>query len=185
MHPQVVQTKPGTCPICGMDLVPFDKNNKDAFLELSESQIALANITTTIIGANALSNFKQLNGRLVTDPQQTSILSSRVAGRIETLYVKETGVKVSKGQPLYKIYSEQLATLQQEFLLAVAQVKQFPDNEKFRQIEQAARQKLLLYDQTPAQLNQLQQSEKYLPISPIPPMPAAPWPSSPLPKASM
>lgn len=163
MHPQVVQNKPGTCPICGMDLVPFDKNNKDAFLELSESQIALANITTTVIGSSALSNFKQLNGRLVTDPQQTSFIASRVAGRIEALYIKETGVKVSKGQPLYKIYSEQLATLQQEFLLTAAQVKQFPDNEKFKQIEQAARQKLLLYDQTPAQLNQLLRSEKTSP----------------------
>ena len=26
MHPQVVQDKPGSCPICGMDLVPLEKN---------------------------------------------------------------------------------------------------------------------------------------------------------------
>lgn len=163
MHPQIVQNKPGTCPICGMDLVPFDKNNKDAFLNLSESQMALANITTVTIGNSTLSNFKQLNGRLATNPGQTTFISSRVAGRIEVLYVKETGVKVTRGQPLYKIYSEQLSTLQQEYLLALAQVKQFPDDEKFRQIEKAARQKLLLYDQTEAQLNQLGQSQKISP----------------------
>ncbi|SHM65548.1 membrane fusion protein, Cu(I)/Ag(I) efflux system [Chitinophaga jiangningensis] len=155
MHPQIVQDKPGTCPICAMDLVPFDKNNKDATLTLGESQITLANITTTVVGTGALSNFRQLNGRLVTNPENTAVISSRVPGRLEVLYVKETGVKVIKGQPLYRIYSEQLAALQQEYLLAVAQVKQFPDDQKFRQIEQAAKQKLLLYDQQEAQLRQL------------------------------
>ena len=163
MHPQIVQDKPGTCPICGMDLVPFDKNNKEVFLTLSESQIALANVTTVTIGSSALSGYKQLNGRLATDPQQSAFISSRVAGRVEVLYVKETGVRVNKGQPLYKIYSEQLATLQQEFLLSSAQAKQFPDDARFEQIEKAARQKLLLCDQTEGQLNALLQSQKISP----------------------
>ncbi|MFB6456666.1 efflux RND transporter periplasmic adaptor subunit [Chitinophaga sp. Hz27] len=163
MHPQIVQDKPGACPICAMDLVPFDKNNKEALLTLGESQIALANITTMIVGTGALSNFKQLNGRLATDPEKTAVISSRVAGRIEVLYVKETGVKVSKGQPLYKIYSEQLATLQQEYLLVAAQLRQFPDDARFQQIEKGARQKLALYDQSDAQINQLLQSNKVNP----------------------
>lgn len=160
MHPQIVQEGPGTCPICGMDLVPFDKNNTDPNLTLSESQIALANITTVTIGSSTLNNNKVLNGRLATNPEQTNFISSRVAGRIEVLYVKETGVKVNKGQPLYKIYSEQLATLQQEYLVAVAQLKQFPDDNKFQQIEKAAKQKLLLYDQSESQLQQLIRSQK-------------------------
>ncbi|NSL90903.1 efflux RND transporter periplasmic adaptor subunit [Chitinophaga sp. Mgbs1] len=163
MHPQVVQNKPGTCPICGMDLVPFDKNNKDATLHLGDNQMALGNITTMVAGTGTLSNFRQLNGRLVTDPEKTAVISSRVPGRVEVLYVKETGVKVSKGQPLYKIYSEQLATLQQEYLLAVAQVKQFPDDARFQQIEKAARQKLTLYDQSDAQIQQLVQAQKVNP----------------------
>ncbi|SDF56340.1 efflux RND transporter periplasmic adaptor subunit [Chitinophaga filiformis] len=160
MHPQIVQNKPGTCPICGMDLVPFDKSNKTASLTLGESQIQLANITTMTVGSAALSDSKQLNGRLVTDPEQTAVISSRVAGRVETLFIKETGTKVNKGQPLYRIYSEQLASLQQEYLLAVAQVKHFPDDARFQQIEKAARQKLALYDQSDRQIDQLLQSGK-------------------------
>ncbi|MEI3802573.1 MULTISPECIES: efflux RND transporter periplasmic adaptor subunit [unclassified Chitinophaga] len=163
MHPQIVQNKPGTCPVCGMELVPFDKNNKEASLTLGESQMALANITTMVVGAGALSNFRQLNGRLVTDPEKSAVISSRVAGRIEALYVKETGVKVSKGQPLYKIYSEQLASLQQEYLLAVAQVTQFPDDARFQQIEKAAKQKLVLYDQSAGDISRLVQSRKVNP----------------------
>lgn len=157
MHPQIVQNQTGTCPICGMDLVPFDKNNTEAFLMLSESQQALGNVTTMVVGAGALSNVKRLNGRLVTDPQQTVVIAVRVPGRIDVLYVKETGVRVRKGQPLYKIYSEQLATLQQEYLLAAAQAIQFPDEARFQEIEKAARHKLALYDQSPAEINRLLQ----------------------------
>lgn len=160
MHPQIVQNKPGTCPICGMDLVLFDKSNKEASLTLGESQIQLANITTMTVGSAALSDYKQLNGRLATDPEQTAVISSRVQGRIENLFIKETGVKVTKGQPLYRIYSEQLASLQQEYLLAAAQAKHFPEDARFQQIEKAARQKLVLYDQSDRQISQLLQSGK-------------------------
>ncbi|WP_346320905.1 efflux RND transporter periplasmic adaptor subunit [Chitinophaga sp. YIM B06452] len=163
MHPQIVQDKPGTCPICGMDLVPVDKSGKDASLTLGESQVQLANITTMAVGAGGLSSFKNLSGRLATDPEKTAIISSRVPGRIEVLFVKETGVKVSKGQPLYKIYSEQLAALQQEYLLTVAQARQFPDDARFRQIETAAKQKLVLYDQSGAEIDRLVQSGKVNP----------------------
>src|SRR5688500_9969360 len=47
MHPQVLQDKPGTCPICGMELVKVTKSDvSDNNLMLTDSQIKLANITT-------------------------------------------------------------------------------------------------------------------------------------------
>lgn len=160
MHPQIVQNKPGTCPICGMDLVPFDKNNKDESLQLMENQQALANITTMTVGMGELSNFTQLNGRLSINPEQTEYISSRVPGRIEALYVKETGVPVRQGQPLYKIYSEQLASLQQEYLVAFAQAIAFPEDKTFQQIMQAAKQKLLLYDMSEGSIRRLERSKQ-------------------------
>ncbi|MCH5688830.1 efflux RND transporter periplasmic adaptor subunit [Niabella sp. W65] len=131
MHPQIVSDKPGSCPICGMDLVPFDKANAGDFLTLSVPQQMLGNIHTDTVRTGSFSSFKQLNGRLAVNPSQTDMISSRTAGRIEALYVKETGVPVRKGQPLYKIYSEQLAALQQEYLVAVAQASQFPEDKNF------------------------------------------------------
>ena len=156
MHPQIVRDKPGTCPICGMNLVSFDKSNVSNYLTLSEPQQALANISTDTVQAGSFASYKQLNGRLAVNPEQTEFISSRVAGRIEALYIKETGVSVRKGQPLYKIYSEQLATLQKEYLIAIAQTTQFPQDAKFQQLATAAKQKLLLYSQTERQIRQLE-----------------------------
>nr|WP_315171487.1 efflux RND transporter periplasmic adaptor subunit [uncultured Flavobacterium sp.] len=163
MHPQIVKDGPGSCPICGMDLVPFEKNNSQDFLTLGPSQQALANLTTITAGENEFSNSSRLNGRLVTDPEQTIYISSRVAGRIEELYVKETGVPVRKGQPLYRIYSEQLSALQQEYLIATAQATSFAEDKRFAQIKNAAKQKLLLYGQSEAQLNELFKKQKASP----------------------
>lgn len=160
MHPQVIKNEMGTCPICGMDLVPFEKNSSDKALKVDEKRQALANITTMVIGANTLTGTKQLNGRLTVNPEQSSYISSRIAGRIEQLYVKETGVKVSKGQPLYKLYSEQLATLQQEYLMAAAQEKQFQGDKIERQLVASAKQKLILYGQSENQVQQLLKTEK-------------------------
>lgn len=163
MHPQIISEKPGTCPICGMDLVPFDKTNMADFLTLSEPQQALANVRTDTVRSGSFSTFKQLNGRLVVNPEQTEFVSSRVGGRIENLYVRETGVNVRQGQALYQIYSEQLAALQQEYILAVVQATQFPEDLKFQQLAQAARQRLLLYGQTEAQLQQLKTKKQTSP----------------------
>lgn len=160
MHPQIVQNKPGTCPICGMDLVPFDKNNTEESLTLDANQQALANITTVTVGSGSVATMTRLNGRLATNPEATNYISSRVAGRVERLYVKETGVPVSKGQPLYQIYSEELATLQQEYLVMAAQAASFPGDQRFAQMERAARQKLLLYGQSESQLRALVSRKK-------------------------
>ncbi|WP_448103690.1 efflux RND transporter periplasmic adaptor subunit [Pedobacter panaciterrae] len=160
MHPQVIKNEMGTCPICGMDLVPFEKNSNEKALKIDEKRQALANITTVLVGEGSLSGAKQLNGRLTVNPEQSSYVSSRIAGRIEQLYIRETGVKVGKGQPLYKLYSEQLATLQQEYLMAIAQEKEFKGDKIERQIVAAAKQKLLLYGQSESQVQQLVKTQK-------------------------
>mgnify|MGYP001087248398 CR=1 FL=1 len=160
MHPQVIKNEMGTCPICGMDLVPFEKNSNEKALKIDEKRQALANITTVFVGEGSLSGAKQLNGRLTVNPEQSSYVSSRIAGRIEQLYIRETGVKVGKGQPLYKLYSEQLATLQQEYLMAMAQEKEFKGDKIERQIVAAAKQKLLLYGQSESQVQQLVKTQK-------------------------
>ncbi|KQC00856.1 efflux RND transporter periplasmic adaptor subunit [Pedobacter sp. Hv1] len=165
MHPQVIKNEMSTCPICGMDLVPFEKNSNEKALKIDEKRQALANITTMVIGVNSLTGFKQLNGRLTINPEQSNYISSRIAGRVEQLYIRETGVKVNKGQALYQLYSEQLATLQQEYMMAIAQEKQFRGDQIERQIVASAKQKLLLYGQSENQVQQLaktQQKDPYV-----------------------
>ncbi|MBC8053892.1 MAG: efflux RND transporter periplasmic adaptor subunit [Sphingobacteriaceae bacterium] len=165
MHPQIVQDKPGTCPICKMDLVLVTDKSKDAAsLMLSESQIQLANIRTLKVGEGSFNTSKVLNGRIVINPEQTEIISSRVAGRIEQLFIKETGRQLAKGEPVLQIYSEQLQVLQQDYLLQLRQVAAFPSEKIYQSLRNSAKSKLKLFGYSDTQIASLAKSNKVSPL---------------------
>ncbi len=164
MHPQIVNNGPGTCPICKMDLVPVNSAGGKNELSLSESQIQLANIHTMVINRTDFSTSKVLNGRLVVNPEQTEVISSRYAGRIEKLFVKELGRSVSKGQPIFQIYSEELQTLQQDYLLQLKQVAAFPEEKIYQSMREAAKNKLRLFGYSDTQIRALTTAGKTAPL---------------------
>lgn len=157
MHPQIVKDAPGTCPICGMDLVKVTQSSAvNTNLMLNESQIKLANITTERAGKKSVGETVVINGTLVVDEQKSEVISSRAAGRIEKLYVKETGQRIKKGEPLYELYSESLLTFQQEYLLSKEQYEALGKTEKrYESFLKAAERKLLLYGLTENQISRL------------------------------
>lgn len=163
MHPQVHQAKPGLCPICGMDLVkqagqPTPAGSaaaSSADLTLTAQQVTLGNIHAQVIGASPseMPAPTVLTGTITADALQTESVSSRVAGRIEHLYVRQTGQPLRKGAPLFSVYSEQLQALQQEYLLALAQSRE--QGGAYRQFAEATAQKLRLLGLSASQLRQL------------------------------
>lgn len=161
MHPQIVQDGPGTCPICGMDLVPINKStNGNNDLMLSDSQMKLANITTQKVSKKPIGQTLVVNARLTVNEEQSEVISSRAAGRVEKLFVKETGRTVQKGEPLYEIYSETLLTMQQEYLLAKEQYESLGKTEsRYTSFLNAAEKKLLLYGLTKKQIDKIGQSK--------------------------
>lgn len=164
MHPQIIKDGPGSCPICGMDLVPVSSSDGKNELSLSESQIQLANIKTMKVSSGSFSTSKVVNARLITNPEQTEIISSRYAGRIEKLFVKETGRSVAKGQALFQIYSEELQTLQQDYLLQLKQLAAFPNEKIYRTLAEAAKNKLRLFGYSNAQIQALSATNRTLPL---------------------
>ncbi|MBX2893880.1 MAG: efflux RND transporter periplasmic adaptor subunit [Cyclobacteriaceae bacterium] len=130
-----------------------ETESKSRDLMLTDSQIALANIQTQKVGLQTINEPRIVNARVVQNSDFTNVISSRVAGRVERLFIKETGKQIIEGQPLYEIYSENLLTLQHEFLLAHAQAKEM--NDRYKSFETAARKKLILYGLTEAQIDNL------------------------------
>ena len=158
MHPNVVQDGPGKCPVCGMDLVPktTSATSSSDDLMLTDSQIKLANITTQKVSIQSIGQTVVVNGKLVENEDLSQVVSSRAAGRIEKLFVKETGRTIQKGEPLYELYSEALLTLQREFLLAKEQYDALGSSEtRYKSFLDAARRKLLLYGLTNSQIEDL------------------------------
>ncbi len=125
-------------------------------LMLTESQIKLGNISTQVVSMQSIGQTLPVNARLVANEELTEVISSRAAGRIEKLFVKETGRMVNKGEPLYELYSESLLIFQKEYLLALEQYKTMKtvDN-RYEDYLKSARKKLLLYGLTDRQIDRL------------------------------
>ena len=190
MHPQVREKQPGSCPICGMDLVKTSGRPAaqkmtaaemaampggpaaGADLVLTAQQVALGNIQTQLIGSGTTGSASApaisapvavLTGTVTANARRTESISSRVAGRVEKLYVRQTGQLLRQGAPLFAVYSEELQTLQREYLLALAQDLLVAEP-TYRHFAEATAQKLRLLGVTGAQLRQLAQSGKPSPL---------------------
>jgi membrane fusion protein, copper/silver efflux system len=169
MDPQVVEQKPGKCPICKMDLTPVKKSNGDKKdeIQLSDQQIQLGNIQTDTIRSGTIGDQLVLTASLNFDQMKTSSVSSRVMGRIEKLHFKNLGDYISKGAALYAIYSEDLNNAKQEYLLVLEQKKTFATETAidFEQLLQSAKNKLLLWGLSEAQINELAKTKKSSPVT--------------------
>lgn len=149
MDPQVVEHKPGKCPICKMDLTPVRKKagEKQDELQLSDQQIGLGNIHSDTIRQGSIGHQLVLTATLNFDQMSTRSISARVMGRVDRLYYKTVGDFVKKGAPLYALYSEELNNAKQEYLLALERKKSFASETiiDFGRLIQSAKNKLLLW----------------------------------------
>jgi membrane fusion protein, copper/silver efflux system len=163
MHPQVHEGNPGKCPICGMTLIEV-KNNGESMeggVTLSEQQVQLGNIQVDTIGRGKIGNRSVLNATLTLDETKTMAVSSRIAGRIDRSFFKNTGDNIKKGDRLYDLYSETLNNAKQEYILALEKEKVLDHSiVDFRQIIESARNKLVLWGMNDGQIAELEKTKK-------------------------
>ncbi len=164
MDPQVVEAKPGKCPICHMELTPVKKSQQqknDNELELSREQIQLGNIQVDTIQKGTIGNQMVLTGVLNFDQTKLSAVSAKMRGRIEKLYFKNIGDYVPKGAKLFDLYSEELNNAKQEYLLAIEKQEVLGNSViDYDQLISSARNKLLLWGMSEGQINSLSGSDR-------------------------
>lgn len=127
MHPFIIKDKPGSCPICGMQLIKkvagAQANAKElemlSHVSLSPTQQVMANVAT--VEVKAMPFDKEINavGIVQYDQARQAKVTSWVAGRLDRLIVNRVGDYVTKDKPVAEIYSPDLVSTQQEYLLAL------------------------------------------------------------------
>jgi Cu(I)/Ag(I) efflux system membrane fusion protein len=121
MHPQIRQSEPGKCPICGMDLIPLDDNTSaedPAEIRMSPTAMQLANVQTAVVGFGIPTRELLLNGKVQPDERLVFSQVTHLNGRIEQLAVNFTGEPVRRGQVLASVYAPELVTAQEELFSA-------------------------------------------------------------------
>jgi Cu(I)/Ag(I) efflux system membrane fusion protein len=167
MDPQIKEDKMGKCPICHMELTPMKKDNA-AFNEiaLSEQQIKLGNIRTQTIEETRSNLEEKYTGVLTINQEQIKTVSARAMGRIEKLYFKTTGDYVKKNQAVYQLYSEDIAIAKQDYFTAYTQRNMPGDfGKNAKSMMQAAKQKLLFYGLSNAQIESIKSNAQISPYT--------------------
>ncbi|MGH7272082.1 MAG: efflux RND transporter periplasmic adaptor subunit [Polyangiaceae bacterium] len=119
MHPSVHHKGPGTCPICGMKLVPVRKEHaSQGVIAIDESHRQLIGVRTGPVVLAPMKRVLKAVGLVAYDESALVDVSLRVRGWITSLRVSETGQRVTRGETLFTLYSPELYNAQQDFLLA-------------------------------------------------------------------
>jgi Cu(I)/Ag(I) efflux system membrane fusion protein len=128
---------------------------------LTPTQIQLAGIQTNTVREENTGSEKTLTGTVTVNESDAEEMSARIAGRIQRLFVRTTGEKISVGQPMYSIYSDDLQEAEKEYLLAQQQQKVLHNADvDYRQLIIAAENKLQLWGLSPGQIRILAASGK-------------------------
>lgn len=122
MHPQIRQKESGSCPLCGMDLIPVESGDSDGAdpmsVRMSPTAMQLASVQTQVVKRQIPVKELRLNGKIQADESLVSSQTTHISGRIEKLLINTTGEYVSKGQTIAYIYSPELVTAQEELFEA-------------------------------------------------------------------
>jgi membrane fusion protein, copper/silver efflux system len=119
MHPSVKQSGPGTCPICGMNLIPVTKEQQEQGVVLiDEARRQLIGVRTEPVVQAPLRETFRAVGHVAYDESTLADVNLKVHGWITKLYVNETGQHVERGQTLFTMYSPEVYNAEQDLLLA-------------------------------------------------------------------
>ena len=163
MHPQIVRDQPGSCPICGMDLVLKQLTKPSEghpVVEVSHQMVQNLGVRTEPAKIDTLWKFIQTVGRVDYDETRLVHIHPRAEGWLETLKVRAEGDPVKSGQLLGELYSPEILAAQVDFLVALDQRGSARSLEK-------ARNRLRLLGLAESTINSIQkrkQSRNRIPI---------------------
>lgn len=163
MHPTVVSDKPGSCPVCGMDLVRKARKGEEveitedlAKLLKSPNETVMASIKTIKAEYKNVSVSIEAQGVVTYDTRNMYTIPARIGGRLEKVFLKYAYQPVAKGQKIVEIYSPELITAQRELLYLLESDAQNSE------LIQAAKSKIILLGASEAQVTALIQRKEVL-----------------------
>jgi len=122
MNPTEVYNHPGKSRM-GMELVPVYEGEEGAELSgtirINPTTIQNIGVKTITVQRKPLSREIRTVGRITYDEKKVRQISFKVGGWVEHQYVNFEGQEVQKGEPLLEIYSPDLVSTQEEYLLAL------------------------------------------------------------------
>ncbi|MGD2136613.1 MAG: efflux RND transporter periplasmic adaptor subunit [Gammaproteobacteria bacterium] len=172
MNPAITSPVPAQDEM-GMDYIPVyvqddagTESEPAGTVRIDPVTVQNIGVRTAVSEQQSLSRHIRAVGHVTFDEERLSRLHPKTEGWIEELYIDKTGEQIDKDAILLNIYSPQLVTSQQEYLLALNNLdvlRESPYEEIRRgaqELVSSARERLELLDVPEHQIRELEQSRK-------------------------
>jgi RND family efflux transporter MFP subunit len=172
MDPKVHSDRPAKDEM-GMDFIPVYQDELEggpapvsgrAAVTISAERRQLLGVRSEPVKTIRLSHRIRTVGRVAVDERRLRHIHTKYDGYVEHLYVDYMGKLVRRGERLLSIYSPELVATQQEYLLAHRAQARLADSavrsaaQGSVELHEAARQRLLLWDIRPADIEKLEKA---------------------------
>ena len=168
MNPQRRYDKPGKASD-GMDLVPKYAEEQAVSMApgsvmISADKQQLIGVRTAEVKRETLARDVRTTGQVTADETKIAHVHVKINGFIEKVFVDYIGQQVKKGQPLFTLYSPDLVSTQEEYLIAKRGEKTLGAS-PFAEVAQGSqsllrstRERLKLWDISDEQIKKLDES---------------------------
>lgn len=137
----------------GMDYVAVYAGDEVATgqLNISTDKVQKLGVKSEAAALRQLDHTLRVTGRIEVNERRTYAISPKFEGWVEKLYVNTTGQTVSKGQPLFEVYSPELVSARGEYALALQGLAALKDADAetkagMQQLADASRSRLRNWD---------------------------------------
>jgi membrane fusion protein, copper/silver efflux system len=138
----------------GMDMVPvYEGEGESTTITVDPMTVQKMGVRTAVVTKGPLRRIIRTVGAIDYNETALADVTTKFRGWIENLYIDSTGKQVRKGEPLFDIYSPDLYSAQNEYVLA-------PSQPGASGLKASARQKLRLFDISEDQIAQLEKSRQ-------------------------
>jgi len=115
----------------GMDYIAVydgdEPESGNSQVKVSVDKVQKLGVRTEPAAMRALDRVVKAVGRIEVDERRVYAIAPKFEGWVERLFVNATGQPVSKGQPLFEVYSPELVSAQREYAIAIEAVKALKD----------------------------------------------------------
>lgn len=136
-------------------------------ITLSPEKIQLIGVRTATAGYQVVDRRIRTVGRVDVNETKLAFVNTKISGWVKKLYIDYTGQHVKKGQPLLLLYSPDLVSAQEEYLLALQATRSASESGGFKEVDasrrsllESAKRRLHLWDITDAQIEELEKTGK-------------------------
>jgi membrane fusion protein, copper/silver efflux system len=152
----------------GMDFVPVYDDEATGASEVSglagvkidAQRQQLIGLRTAEVTKGPIASDWRTVGRVAVNETRVRKINVKVDGFVEKLFVDYTGKLVRRGDPLFSLYSPDLLSAQQEYLLALRTRQQLGASPAGEDLVASARRRLELWDIPKSQIEALEQTRK-------------------------